>query len=694
VESATVKALRKGRGVVWFGIMKALSGACLVCVLAAVLTGCVGLSSSDSSPGFLTRIFVPSDTRAPKPGTDQVKARAAAVATWSIDQDPTVMSLTLKVKRDPRGTLPSLVNTLVKGRKDDFERIRALHDWVAENIAYDFSAFKGMSPMIVEPYQVITHGSSVCEGYSELFQLMCSLAGLECRVISGYGRGYGFDGFAEDARPFESNHAWNAVRVGDGWYLLDTTWDSGGVASNGVFTREYSTGYLFTPPDIFLCTHFPEEPRWQLAAQPLGFESFKSLPYLEGAFATLGFKAESPLTRCATVAADDELAFKAPAGLTLSLYLTPTGQSQSIQGSVAAERVGDTVHVRILFPAAGKYTASLFARARGDKTSGDYLGSLYYTATGGSDQRLPSMDPEAAEIGLSFDAENGYAYKVEGLASIRFACPRDITVKLEDASERQCANRVSLSGEGSTRVARVSFPAPGWYTLWFFAKNPENPTMSHSVASMQFLATQASAIEYPSIVDEAARATFSMGDGSGYLPRVGNETCFTFRYPGTVRASLSDATGKAVPNRIFCVNQGDAHTVSVSFPASGEYSVWLFSEPNAGSVTYSALASLHYVAAGASGRTFPTVYNGPANKSFSIVSPLDGGLKAGQMVDFDVAGPSGATVYVSCGGASVILAENEGHYRGSLRPSGTRADIFVRMPGETSANCLVGYLVQ
>ncbi len=53
-------------------------------------------------------------------------------------------------------------------------------------------------------------------------------------------------------------HAWNAVRIGQSWYPVDAAWD----------TEPYDTRWLFTPPEIFLATHFPADPAWQLVAEP------------------------------------------------------------------------------------------------------------------------------------------------------------------------------------------------------------------------------------------------------------------------------------------------------------------------------------------------------------------------------------------------------------------------------------------
>ena len=53
-------------------------------------------------------------------------------------------------------------------------------------------------------------------------------------------------------------HAWNAVELNGRWYLLDATWNAGSVSGNS-FNKQYSSTYLFTPPDIFISDHIPDD---------------------------------------------------------------------------------------------------------------------------------------------------------------------------------------------------------------------------------------------------------------------------------------------------------------------------------------------------------------------------------------------------------------------------------------------------
>jgi transglutaminase/protease-like cytokinesis protein 3 len=248
-------------------------------------------------------------------GKDWERARQVGNAPSNTVRDPAVARLTPLAKKDPEETLQQLVDALVAGRRDGFEKVRAIHDWITKNISYDFPAFLGKAPTIVEPFAVIRHGSSVCQGYSNLFTQMCTMAGIESQVVVGYGRGYGYDPFSEDNQPYQSNHAWNAVLINGGWYLVDTTWDAGGLEGQQTgftFKWHYSTGFLFTPPDIFLCTHFPDDPRWQLLDQPLNLAQLRAQPPLWGDFGTLGFSMARSVQRVTSVGEEQELMVRVP----------------------------------------------------------------------------------------------------------------------------------------------------------------------------------------------------------------------------------------------------------------------------------------------------------------------------------------------------------------------------------------------
>jgi len=71
-------------------------------------------------------------------------------------------------------------------------KARVIFAWITRNIAYDAkSFFSGKYPSMAAK-AVLQRKSGVCAGYANLFKAMCKIANLECQVISGYAKGYGF----------------------------------------------------------------------------------------------------------------------------------------------------------------------------------------------------------------------------------------------------------------------------------------------------------------------------------------------------------------------------------------------------------------------------------------------------------------------------------------------------------------------
>ncbi len=222
--------------------------------------------------------------------------------------------ITLGVTVEPGRWLGPLVQHLTEGVESEFVRAKALHDWIALNIDYcttdsaagvasgDFSA-------------ALVTGRSACAGFSNLYAVMCSLAGIECRTVDGYTRDWGMDVFA-DEDPTVANHAWNAVRLGLDWRLVDPTWDAGRLR-DGKFERVYSTDYLFSGPQTFGWTHFPKEPEWQLRNPVLTGEEFARQPNLRAEFHTLGLSLAEPLERVNEVQGLGTVELNVPEGVSV-----------------------------------------------------------------------------------------------------------------------------------------------------------------------------------------------------------------------------------------------------------------------------------------------------------------------------------------------------------------------------------------
>jgi transglutaminase-like putative cysteine protease len=172
---------------------------------------------------------------------------------------PRVTSVPRSVETD----LVSVARYLVDGESDPFQRIKALHDYVADRVVYDVEAYRTRTITFdsQRPEAVLQSRRAVCAGYSNLFAAMGKAVGEDVVTLSG-------DAYSPRSEKEFESHAWNAVRIEGEWYLVDVTWDAGHVKGD-FFARGYKTTYLFMPPKEFLATHIPDEPAWQLLDEPL-----------------------------------------------------------------------------------------------------------------------------------------------------------------------------------------------------------------------------------------------------------------------------------------------------------------------------------------------------------------------------------------------------------------------------------------
>jgi hypothetical protein len=261
---------------------------------------------------------------------------------------------------NPQEALPSVTAKLVTGMKDQFQKTKVIHDWICDNIAYDVeTAFSGAGRL--QDYEsVLKNKKAVCAGYAGLFVQMCSYTDLESTIISGYSKGFGYDGYLGGS----SDHDWNAVKISNKWYLLDVTWDAGYV-DRWTFVKNYSTDYLFLDSRPFLYSHLAEDEKRQFYAPVLSKEKFVEEPYIAGRYFKYGLelKADSPKYRNEI---DGDFSFAITArnpNVELSSGLRTTGQ-YNIEGAVWQEKSGTTYTFKYDVPDKDNYKGYVFAKMK------------------------------------------------------------------------------------------------------------------------------------------------------------------------------------------------------------------------------------------------------------------------------------------------------------------------------------------
>ncbi len=173
-------------------------------------------------------------------------------------------------------SIDELANFISSNADDDREKAYGVYYWIATNVVYDVKKFMKGKPSFSKPEKVFEKGKAVCEGYANLFKELCKQMKLNCEVIAGYSKGYGY----QPGKPFtEADHAWNAVQIGAEWHLIDVTWAAGSIKKTlfgARFVTEFNNDFFFLPPKEFVITHLPEVPMWQMLNNPVPIKVFSA----------------------------------------------------------------------------------------------------------------------------------------------------------------------------------------------------------------------------------------------------------------------------------------------------------------------------------------------------------------------------------------------------------------------------------
>lgn len=91
------------------------------------------------------------------------------------------------------------------GSYSDYDKEKIVHDTLIRGVKYDRNA-----PMNQSAYSALVYGRTVCAGYARAFQYLLHQLDIPCYYVTGFAG---------------ENHAWNIVKLSDGYYNVDSTWD-------------------------------------------------------------------------------------------------------------------------------------------------------------------------------------------------------------------------------------------------------------------------------------------------------------------------------------------------------------------------------------------------------------------------------------------------------------------------------------
>lgn len=146
--------------------------------------------------------------------------------------------------------LKTIANKLAKGKKSDAAKVKAVHDYIIKNTAYDYDNYiiNQIPKADYTAVGLLKNKTAVCEGYAKTFYALMNLMNIPCKMVTGKGNG--------------GDHAWNLINLGGKWYHIDVTWDDPvpdqkGYIGYGYFLlsdQEMARDHTWTKSDFPKCT--------------------------------------------------------------------------------------------------------------------------------------------------------------------------------------------------------------------------------------------------------------------------------------------------------------------------------------------------------------------------------------------------------------------------------------------------------
>lgn len=107
---------------------------------------------------------------------------------------------------------------------NNYDKEKFVHDYILEKNIYDINNKLNQSA-----YSALVNGKTVCAGYSRAFQYIMNKLNITTYYVTGKSQG--------------ESHAWNIVKLGNGYYNIDLTWNDGKIITYNYFNK---TDYEFS----------------------------------------------------------------------------------------------------------------------------------------------------------------------------------------------------------------------------------------------------------------------------------------------------------------------------------------------------------------------------------------------------------------------------------------------------------------
>lgn len=564
---------------------------------------------------------------APIAAIDRLAADEASAAYRTGVTDEIALSVPAEIQRalvkDAETGLAALAQFLTSDTADEFVKVKRLHDWITDNIAYDSDLLLGLSDQGSRKVaDLVKFKRTTCGGYAGLFFKLATLAGLENEIVTGNSKTCWIKSSKRDC-----HHVWNAVKVRGKWYYVDTTADGRFTYKHGAFTpkKRYKDSYLFIHPHAKLLINLPLEERQQFMSPVVSREQYLKTPRVSVLYHKYAI-AYSPetiaqfyegkrdfeggaLQKVFDVADSPgeifELRFRAPANVSLFPQLvrdtseafddnSDSDKQQDAKDSNTYARAfcnresAQQVVCQYSAPKPGRYKAYLQAKEAGDL----HKFGLIHAFTLNAGKAGPVLPQNAAVLypNALFNYQQFRILATDflgtgGFPSIEVAKPVDgfITSFLFNADGKQVPAAVEYSFLSRERLKfYYKFPAAGSYWLRLQTRLPnETGAPLQNVAVVRLDMPSATAIKFPPLNDFILTRAFAEANlffvDSNIVAGTGNVSFTAGGVSGQeLECQLYNENSKAIAEGCTTSVNGDRATFVFNTAERGKYGGRIF----------------------------------------------------------------------------------------------------------------------
>lgn len=143
---------------------------------------------------------------------------------------------------------------IVGNETDDYTKVFLLHQWVSENIYYDYDAYYDADLRTTDTAWVLANRRGVCAGYASLLRdliLAQGIPAIYCSNLSLNSSSYALTASGGE------DHAHTEAYVDGRWIVMDATWDSNNEYRGGTYTTKTPNGFYYfdITPEAFALDH-------------------------------------------------------------------------------------------------------------------------------------------------------------------------------------------------------------------------------------------------------------------------------------------------------------------------------------------------------------------------------------------------------------------------------------------------------